>query len=163
MSTSVPSNICVDCWKFGHRIAAKGERCDAHRAAYRRWYQATWKAKKAGRASGASNYVAEQVRVDRVYVAPEVLEAMVRLNGELDTATRMLLLLDTSQLDPTSKRRVLEARTKVATSSKELEDLVEKLSGARRLTLAVREKGARRPAVRAAQHEGEQRVPGSGS
>ena len=148
MSTPVPANVCVDCWKFGQRIAAKGERCDAHRAAYRRWYQATWKAKKAGRASGASTYVAEQVRVDRVYVAPEVVEALAALNAELDTATRMLLLLNTSTLGPTATRRVIEARTKVATSSRELQDLVQTLKDMQRLTLAVREKGARRPSAR---------------
>lgn len=91
------------------------------------------------------------MRVDRVYVAPEVVEALAALNGELDTATRMLLLLDTSTLRGTATRRVVEARTKVATSSRELQDVVKKLEGMQRLTLAAREKGVRRSPTRPAQ------------
>jgi predicted DNA-binding helix-hairpin-helix protein len=141
--------MCVDCWEFDQRIAAKGERCDAHRAAYRRWYQANWKAKKDGRASGQSAYVAERVRVDRVYVSPDVVMALEQLNRELDIATRMLSH-NIPGLTQEAMRRVVAARTRVATSSTELEGLVRRLKGERRMTLAVREKGARRSPSRPA-------------
>ncbi|MDM8085149.1 hypothetical protein QUV83_10265 [Cellulomonas cellasea] len=159
MSTAVPANMCVDCWGFGQRIAAKGERCDAHRSAYRRWYQANWKAKKAGRASGESTYVPERVRVDRVYVSPDVINVLEHLNRDLDIATRMLSH-DIPGLTQGAKRQVVEARTRVARSSTNLEDVVRSLKGERRTTVAVREKGARRPAGRPAQTRQD---PGAGS
>ncbi|NTW39864.1 MAG: hypothetical protein HGA44_08225 [Cellulomonadaceae bacterium] len=122
MSTS--TIFCVDCEALGLcvRVKPSTTRCSDHRAAYRRWYKAHWKAQKRGAASANRPYVPPVVVVDQAVLTPGMIDRLEAVASMLRLAAR-----DLAALRGHASLQIERPRTAVANSSVQLDELISAL------------------------------------